>query len=163
MNSPSIGSVLRSLRELEATLVRINRCAALQRIYVESVPEDLAKRTKVVFQQAGALVIVAETSAMAHKLRQLAPRIVEEIVKFAPEVTSIQVEVQVTLRGDPHPRVRPAIGPRGITSLRELCNTLPESPLREALVAMVRRGVWLDSQYQSLEEDESTDNQARKN
>ena len=113
----------------------------------------------MVRERDGALVVVADTSAIAHKLRQLAPRIVEEIVKFAPEVTSIQVEVQVTLRSDLHPRIRPAIGPRGLTSLRELCDALPESPLREALAGMVRRSVGLDRQDQPLEGEKGDDDQ----
>ena len=159
MTSISIGSVLRSLRELEATLVRVNRLAALQRIYARAVPEDLAKRSRVVLEQMGAVVVVADTSAMAHKLRQIAPRIVEEIVKFAPEVTSIVVEVQVTPGSDLHLRRATAIGPRGLTSLRQLCDKLPESPLREALANMVRRGSRSDRQNESLEDEKSNNDQ----
>ena len=159
MNSPVIGSVLRSLSELEATLVRVKRLAALQRIYVETIPGDLAEKSGVVFERAGAVVVAAETSAIAHKLKQLAPRIVEKIVKFAPEVTSIQVEVQVTLRSDLRPRARPAIGPRGLTSLRELRDALPESPLREALARMVRCGVGLDGEDQPLKHKKNENDQ----
>jgi hypothetical protein len=159
VNSLVIGSVLRSLRELEATLVRVKRLAALQRIYAETVPQDLAERSGVVLERASAVVVAAETSAIAHKLKQLAPRIVEKIVKFAPELTSIQVEVQVTLRSDIHPRARPAIGPRGLTSLRELRDALPESPLREALARMVRRGVVLDGEDQPLKDQKGENDQ----
>ena len=111
----------------------------------------------MVLEQMGAVVVVADTSAMAHKLRQLAPRIVEQIVKFSPEVTSIVVEVQVTPGSDLHPRRATAIGPRGLTSLRQLCDKLPESPLREALASMVRHGSRSDRQNESLE-DEKSDN-----
>jgi len=161
VTSISIGSVLRSLRELEATLVRVNRLAALQRIYAGAVPEDLAKRSRVVLEQMGAVVVAADTSAMAHKLRQLAPRIVEQIVKSAPEVTSIVVEVQVTPGSDLHPRGSTAIGPGGMTSLRRLCDQLPESPLREALASMVRRGSRSDSQNESLEDEKSSNDQGK--
>jgi hypothetical protein len=153
--------VLRSLRELEATLVRVNRLAALQRIYAGAVPEDLVKRSRVVLEQAGSLVVVADTSAMAHKLRQLAPRIVEQIVKFAPEVTSIVVEVQVTPGSDLRARRDAAIGPRGLTSLRQLCDKLPESPLREALARMIQRGSRSDSQNESLEDKKSNHDQGK--
>jgi len=159
VNSLVIGSVLRSLRELEATLVRVKRLAALQRVYASAVPADLADRSRVVLDRPGAVVVVADTSAIAHKLRQLTPRIVQEIVKFAPEVTSIQVEVQVTLRSDLHARTRPAIGPRGLASLRELCEVLPESPLREALAGMVARCARLDGQHQPFEREKSNDDQ----
>jgi hypothetical protein len=98
---------------------------------------------------------------MAHKLRQLAPRIIEQIVKSAPEVTSIVVEVQVTPASDLHPRGGAAIGPRGLISLRRLCDELPESPLREALASMVRRGSRSDSQNESLEDEKSNNDQGK--
>jgi hypothetical protein len=104
-------------------------------------------------------VVVAETSAIASKLRQLAPRVVEEIVKFAPEVTSIHVEVQVTPNSDLHPNARPAIGPGGLTSLCRLRDALPCSPLREALDRMVRRATRSNRQDQPLEREEGDDDQ----
>jgi hypothetical protein len=104
-------------------------------------------------------VVVAETSAIAHKLKQLAPRIVEKIVKFAPEVTSIQVEVQVTLRSDLHPHAHPVIGPHGLSSLRELHDALPDSPLREALGRMVRRSTRSDGEHQPLKHKKSENDQ----
>lgn len=155
MNSPVIGSLLRSLRELQATLVRVKQLTALQQIYAVAVPRDLARRSRVAFERSGTVVVVADTSAVAAKLRQLAPRIVAEIVKFAPEVTSIQVEVQVTRGSDVPPRPRPAIGPRGLTSLSKLRDALPVSPLREALDRLLQRGARSDRQDQPLQREES--------
>jgi hypothetical protein len=159
VNSLVIGSVLRSLRELEATLVRVDRLAALQRIYAETVPRDLADKSQVARERTGAVVVVAETSAIAHKLKQLAPRVIEKFVKFAPEVTSIQVEVQVTPTGNPHPRARPVIGPSGLSRLRELRDALPESQLREALSCMIRRGAWSDGEDHPLKHEKSKNDQ----
>ena len=161
MNSPVIGSLLRSLSELQATLVRVNRIAALQRIYLGVVPRELGLRSKVVLQGSGPLLVVAETSAVASKLRQLAPRVLEEIVKFSPEVTAIQVEVQVTLSSDLPPNPRARIGARGLSSLSHLRDTLPQSPLRDALDRMVRRGLRSDRQDQSLEREKSDDDQCQ--
>ena len=159
MNSPVIGSVLGSLRELEATLVRVNKLAALQRIYAVAVAADLAKKSRVVFERSGTLVVVADTSAVAAKLKQLAPRVVQEIVKSAPEVTSIHVEAQVTLAGDLGTRPRPKIGPRALATLGELRDALPDSPLRRALDRMVRRSASSHSQDESLKGEESQNDQ----
>lgn len=159
MNSPVIGSVLGSLRELEATLVRVNRLAALQRIYTMAVAADLARRSRVILERSGTLVVAADTSAVAAKLRQLAPRIVQEIVKSAPEVTSIRVEAQVTLGSDLGAQSRPKIGPRGLTNLGELRDALPDSPLRRALDRMVRRGALSHSQDEPLQGEESQNDQ----
>jgi len=154
VNSPVIGSLLRSLSELQATLVRVKQLAALQQIYDRAVPRDLAKRSRVAFERSGTVVVMADTSAVAAKLKQLMPRIVAEIVKFVPEVTSVQVEVQVTRSSDARPRPRPRIGPSGLTSLRELHEALPDSPLRVALDRLLQNGVRLDGQDRPLEHEE---------
>ena len=111
------------------------------------------------FERSGTVVVVADTSAVAAKLKQLTPRIVAEIVKFAPEVTSIQVEVQVTQGSDVRPGPRPAIGPRGLASLRALREALPDSPLRGALDRLLERGARSDGQDQPLQHQKSNSNQ----
>lgn len=130
--------------------MRIDRLIALQRNFVESLPWDLAQKSRVVYERSGTLVIVADTSAVAHRLKQLAPRIVEKIVKFAPEVTSIHLEVQVPASSDKRQPVMPRIGPQGLASLRRLCNALPESQLRGAVTRMVNKASSLSSQDEPL-------------
>jgi hypothetical protein len=147
--------VLRSLRELEATLVRVERLAALQRIYAETVPRELAEKSQVACERTGAVVVVAETSAIAHKLKQLIPRVIEKFVKFAPEVTSIHVEVQVASSRDLHPRARAVISPSGLSRLRELRDALPDdSQLREALSRMIRHAARSDGEDHGRSENE---------
>jgi Dna[CI] antecedent, DciA len=154
VNSPVIGSLLCSLRELQASLVRVKHLIALQQIYARAVPGHLAKKSRVAFEQSGAVVIVADTSAVATKLRQLAPRIVDKIVKSAPEVTSIQVEVQVTREGDAGARRLPRIGSRGRSSWSQLRDTLPPSPLRNAVVKLLQRGSESSDEHQPLHGEE---------
>jgi hypothetical protein len=159
VNSPVIGSLLSSLRELQATLVRVKQLAALQQIYVRAVPRDLAGRSRVAFERSGTVVVVTDTSAVAAKLKQLTPRIIAEIVKSAPEVTSIHVEVQVARSSDARPRSRPVIGPRGLTSLSELRDALPASPLRQALRQLLERKAQSNGQDQPLQHEEGKDDQ----
>ena len=61
MNSPVIGSLLCPLRELQASLVRVKHLIALQQIYAEAVPWDLAKKSRVAYQRSGAVVVIADT------------------------------------------------------------------------------------------------------
>ena len=159
MNSQLIGSVLRSLRDLEASLVRVKRLTALERLYAASVPRELARRSRVAYEREGTVVGTADNSAVAAKLRHLAPRIVLEIVKSVPEVTAIRVEVQVTQ--PPPARREPSakIGAKGLANLRELRDSLPESPLRAALGRLVSRREILDRQDQALQGKESEHDQ----
>jgi hypothetical protein len=157
MNNLLIGSVLRSLRDLEAILVRAKQLAALGQAYAAAVPEELARRSRVAYERAGTMVVVADTSAVAAKLRQLTPRIVAEIVKSAAEITSMRVEVQIVQRSSGRREPRPEIASHGLASLRELRDSLPDSPLRGALDRLVSRREASDRQDQPLEREESED------
>jgi hypothetical protein len=160
VNTQLIGPLLRSLRTLEAIVVRVEQLAALERAYVAAIPREFANRSRVAYERAGTVVVSADTGAVAAKLRQLAPRIVNEIVKSAPEVTSMRVEVQIVQSSKRPPQLRPKIGSHGLASLRELRDALPDSPLREALGRLVSRGEKgeaLDGQDQPFQRQESED------
>jgi hypothetical protein len=158
VDSPTIGSLLRSLRDLQAILVHVKRLAALQQVYTGAIPGALARRSRVAYERAGTLVVVADTGAVAAKLRQLVPRIVVEIVKSAPEITSIRVEVQVThSRAGTTPRAR--IGAAGKRSLQDLRDALPDSPLRHALERMLRRRGKSDGDDQPFQGEKGDDDQ----
>jgi len=150
-----IGSLLASLEDLKAIHMRASRLAALQQVYRMAVPEELAKRSKVVDERSGTLVVAAETSAVAAKLRQLVPRIVADIVKCCPEVTAIRVEVQVADGQPPTtPRARPQIARQGLRSFTQLRDALPDSPLREALSRLVEHSVRSHREDNPLQDDE---------
>ena len=119
--------------------MRLNRVAALQQIYLGAVPSELSLLSRVADERAGTVVIVADTSAVAAKLRQVAPRIVTEIVKREPQRTSIRLEVQLAPSAGAA-RVRaPVISQAGLASLTELQQSLADSPLREALGRLLNR------------------------
>jgi hypothetical protein len=158
VNSQLIGPLLRSLRNLEAIVVRAEQLAALEQAYVAAIPREFAGRSRVAYERAGTIVVLADTSAVAAKLRQLAPRIVSEIVKSAPDITSMRVEMQIVPRGKgPPPGSRPEIGSHGLASLRELRDALADSPLREAVGRLVSRRERLDGQDQPFQREEGKD------
>ena len=100
------------------------------------------------------MVVSADTSAVAAKLRQLAPRIVVEIVKSVTEVTAIRVELQVVESSAPTPGACPEIGSKGLASLARLRDSLPESPLRQAIDRLVARRMALDGEDKALQHEE---------
>jgi hypothetical protein len=108
----------------------------------------------VAYEREGTVVVSADTSAVAAKLRQLAPRIVVEIVKSFPEVTAIRVELQVAESSASAPGPRPEIGSKGLASLARLRDSLPESPLRQAIDRLVARGMALDGEDKPLQHEE---------
>jgi len=141
MPAHKLADLLVQTGELRAWSRQARRLADLQQVLLEAVPTPLATSTRVKSLQAGTLFIVADNSAIAAKLRQLAPTLLLHVRKREKEVTGIQVEVQVTA-----PQSGPAGAPRErdlsletVGAFDDLARTLKESPLKTALTRLVRR------------------------
>ena len=155
MKVHAIGSLIASLVDLKAIHMRASQLATLQQVYLAAVPPELAKRSRVIDERSGTLVLASDSSGVAAKLRQLMPRIVADIVKCRPEVTAIRIEVQVTDgQRPPSPRMRPHIAARGLESFIQLRDALPDSPLREALSRLVEHSAGSHSEDDPLQNDE---------
>lgn len=129
------GDTLRRLNE------QAGRLASLDRAYKRAVPPALAEASGVTHVEAGTLLLWADGGAMAAKLRQLAPMLLLELKKVAPECTSIRVAVRVPGSEPPRPRgAPPRIGAGGTAALRGLASALPPSSLRTALARLAARG-----------------------
>ena len=66
----------------------------------------------------------------------------------------MRVDVQVAEHRHQRSDIRPEIGLRALSSLRELRDSLLDSPLRQAIGQLVDRRETLDSQDQSLQREE---------
>jgi hypothetical protein len=77
---------------------------------------------------------MANNSAVAAKLRQIAPELLKQLQLQGCEVTVIQVKVQVTITPDKPAKPSPAlISTQGKVHLNELADSLHDSPLKLAL------------------------------
>jgi Dna[CI] antecedent, DciA len=150
-----IGSLIARLEDLKAIHMRASRLAALQQVYRAAISEELARRSRVIDERPGTLIIAADTSGVAAKLRQLLPRIVGEIVKSVPEVTAIRVEVQVgEARASPRRFPRLSISQPALQSIAQLRDQLPESSLRNALSRLIDHSTRSNGQNDPLQHDE---------
>lgn len=93
---------------LSALTKATQHITALQRLYAAcGAPPDLIQASRVVNSHNGMLVIAADNSAVAAKLRQLAPRLLKNLQKQRAQVTGIQVQVQVGQRAQkPQARIK---------------------------------------------------------
>ena len=141
MPAHKLGDLLAQSGELSALSLRARRLAELQQVLLTAVPPPLAQFTRVKSLRAGTLFLLADNSAVAAKLRQLAPTLLLHVRKREIEVTGIQVEVQVAA---PQPRSAGAQAGRdlsltAVNTLDGLAEALNESPLKTALTRLVRR------------------------
>ena len=94
MPAHNIRSLLGDSAQFETLLDNMRRLQALQQAYVGSIPVELATASRVGYIRANTLYVIADNSAVAAKLRQLAPRAVPVVQKLRPEITGIQILTQ---------------------------------------------------------------------
>ena len=131
------------LKPLAAQLARIRH---LQRRYRSIAPPELAEASRVCAIDGTTVVICADNGTVASVLRHLAPRILEGLREAArksskhprdQELTSIRVEVQVSVAKKPAPlRAR---GELPAAKLSALAQELGDSPLKKTLEEMAAR------------------------
>lgn len=123
-------------------LTRATQCiAALQRLYAVCAPPDMVRASRVVNHRDGMLVIAADNGAVAAKLRQQAPRLLQNMQKQGGEVTGIRVQVQVE-RAAPAPRTRAEKTPLPIDSVdnfEKLSKQVKDPALGAALARFAAR------------------------
>lgn len=118
----------------------------LAAVYRRVVPGHLAESSRVANYRAQSrtLVVLAETGAVAAKLRQMAPSVAAELTRHGYDCTTVHVRVQARAAasgvvGRP-PCGRP-LSPSACDLLRALSESLSPSPLRAALERLVQRAV----------------------
>ncbi|WP_313953394.1 DciA family protein [Accumulibacter sp.] len=113
----------------------------LAALYQEIAPPHLGQASTLANYKSGIMLIHATTGAVATKLRQMAPTLVDELLKRGVECRGVQVKVQAADRRAPALRpaaLKPLSGRTGQT-LTALSNSLPASPLRGALERLLER------------------------
>jgi hypothetical protein len=116
------------------------RVQLLQRIYLEAVPAAFSRASRVGWARAGVVSVIASNGAMAAKLRQLAPRILEGFRRHGLEFNSMRIEVQVDAGpGQAEARAPQPLPPVALDAIENALRNVPPSPLRAALQRLARR------------------------
>ena len=122
--------------------VHAERLLKLQRLLEQTLPTALAQSCRIANYKLGKILIHADSSAIAAKLRQIAPSLGDAFAQNCVEVTEIRVRVQPrfheTIRS-PAKQIAP-IGLEAEHGLTSLMTSLPEdSPLRTALERLLAK------------------------
>jgi len=83
------------------------------------------------------LTLAANNSAIAAKIRQLTPELIQQLKLHGCEVTGIQVRVQVTLPVATPIHHAVSVSENGRKKLNELAVSLSDSPLKNALQRLI--------------------------
>jgi hypothetical protein len=141
MAARPLDAYLNSAGALSRLSAHAGRLLKLQRIYVSIAPSHLAASSRVANLKLGKLLIHADSGAVAAKLRQILPGLLDKFSSEDAQVTEIRIKVQPPDAALQHIRRRdapPALGAVARSELARLATELPEdSPLREALRRLV--------------------------
>lgn len=137
--SQRLNSLIATSHTLRQLAGKAKQLLTLQQHYEQVAPTSLLRASRVMQLNQQTLVIAAFNSAVAAKLRQMAPDLVKHLQQLGHEVTVIQVRVQVGYPASVPAAKRPAIGAAGKRHLHELAETLPESALKNAVQSLIRR------------------------
>lgn len=141
MPAHKIGNLLATPGELKVLYGKAQHLLRLQQVFSESAPPSLAQASRIKNYRGGTLFVLADSAAVAAKLKQQAPRLLVKIQKQEPQITGIQVLVQVTgSQGnfDIHLKNN-MLSIESIEKFNKLSEAIPDSPLKSALTNLVRR------------------------
>lgn len=115
------------------------RLNAISRIWETVAPIGLARSCRVGRLDDGVLTLLADNGAIASKIKQQLPSLLEKLQTRGSEITGIRVDVQVKI---PSPERASApkqgISQQSLASLEKLDADLTDSPLKEALTNLIK-------------------------
>lgn len=132
---------LQTSDKLAALLPAARRVGQLQDDCEQLLPTLFANCRALQIRE-GQLQVAVPNAALATRLRQVLPKLQQGLCEKGWAVEGIKLKVQPMPAEPQRPPTKTAIHelPRNaVSSFAELANTLKESPLRDALVALVTR------------------------
>lgn len=133
---PTVTTLLESEANVARLTAHAGRLLLLQRQLEVALPRQLTRVVRVANYRLGKLVLHAANGAVAAKVRQLVPGIVEKYRQNGEEVNEIEIKVQPInpAQAKATQERQTVIGDRAKQGLTNLAQKLPEdTPLRRAL------------------------------
>lgn len=132
-------SFLNAAPSLQGLLQQAQKLLLLQEAWNKVAPKTLAAASRVGAMRQQTLIVYANNGAVAGKLRQLLPSLLEKIQKRGVEVTAIRVDVQVEALPPGKKQKDLTVSLNALSSLEKLEQDLADSPLKNALHSLIQR------------------------
>lgn len=124
---------------ISSLLPQTQRLLEIRQVFARLLPANLRRSSVIANFKQGKVVLFAANSAVAAKLKLLAPTLQDDLVKSGYQVTAMEVQVQPS-EPAPKPREKRA----NLTSeagrhLADLSEQLPDSKLKNIVLSMAKR------------------------
>ncbi len=139
-----IGAYLNALDETpgdHSLSHQINKLNEAQQLFSTIIPVQLVKHCTLGLPSDEKLIIFAENSAVAARLKQLSPSLLRKAQKSGFEITSIQIAVQAHFHAhqmDKPPANKRQLSQSGKKNLNQLATSLPSSDLKSAIESLLK-------------------------
>ncbi len=133
------GAFLDRAEEVGALMPKARRLLRLRQALIRMLPESLSRSCTLANERQGRIVIFAESSAVAAKLKLLAPALRNRLLQTGEQVTSVIIEVQPPARPQDAPPEEKVLTPQAASELEALAAQMPESKLRTAIKTLAGR------------------------
>lgn len=145
MAGRSLGKIIGSADVLAHIALQAARIGQLQAAFEAALPAAMRPYARVANFKSGRVVILAENGASALKIKQLASSITASLAAKRPEVTEIEVRVQVGSTAmfresgtASHTSQDRALSGQAALQLQKLAESLPQkSPLKASLERLI--------------------------
>ena len=129
-------NLLNNSTEFRSILGKAQALCALQQQLCAATPTYLAQTSQVLSLEFGILTIATGNATAAAKLRQLAPEILGNLKNRGAEVSGIRVKVQVSYLAPSRQTKARKLSSVARTAIKQLGDSLVDSPLKDALTKM---------------------------
>jgi hypothetical protein len=138
-----INALMRENESIAPIHDRLQRISRLQHSFADALPPGLNTSCRVATVEGSTLTIAAANGAVAAKLKQMLPRLLDAFrqnKKQEQQVTAITVLVQPDyFRPEPAAQTGPAREPMPSAMLAELAESLEDSPLKTTLATIQKQ------------------------
>ena len=152
------------LRENETLLPfhqRLRQISGLQKTFVEALPPGLNESCRIATVEGSTIIVATANGAVAAKLKQMLPRLLERFREFISEnkkqyqeVTGISIIVQPEFFvAEKLVKLSSPRAPMPTEKLAELAESLGDSPLKTTLEALAKKRQRVLTNKQTLEKN----------
>jgi hypothetical protein len=124
---------------ISSLIPQAHRLIELRRVFAGLLPDNLRRTSSIANYKQGKVVIFAENSAVAAKLRLHAPTLQGDLMRSGHEVTAIEVQVQPGYHPAPYPKKQARLSLEASRQLSALSDQLPDSKLKFSILSLAKR------------------------